>query len=91
LHSNLVAPYIDRLGSPTLRARLMPGIVAGDTILAIAMTEPGGGSDLRAVQTRAIRDGDGGRLSGTKTYISNGILSDAIVVVARCRDLPGEP
>ncbi|KAA9018238.1 acyl-CoA dehydrogenase family protein [Sphingobium limneticum] len=91
LHSNLVAPYIDRLGSPTLRARLMPGIVAGDTILAIAMTEPGGGSDLRAVQTRAIRDGDGWRLSGTKTYISNGILSDAIVVVARCRDLPGEP
>lgn len=91
LHSNLVAPYIDRLGSPMLRRRLMPGIVAGTTILAIAMTEPGGGSDLRAVRTRAVRDGDGWRLSGTKTYISNGIVSDAIVVVARCRDMPGEP
>lgn len=91
LHSNLVAPYIDRLGSPMLRRRLMPGIVAGSTILAIAMTEPGGGSDLRAVQTRAVRDGEGWRLSGTKTYISNGIVSDAIVVVARCRDVPGEP
>lgn len=91
LHSNLVAPYVDALGSPALRDRLMPRLIGGDIILAIAMTEPGGGSDLRAIETRAIRDGDGWRLSGTKTYISNGLLSDAIVVAARCRDLPGEP
>lgn len=91
LHSNLVAPYIDALGSPALRDRLMPAIIGGEIILAIAMTEPGGGSDLRAIQTRAIRSEKGWRLSGTKTYISNGVLSDAIVVAARCRELPGEP
>lgn len=91
LHSNHVAPYVDSLGSLTLRDRLMPAIVSGHAILAVAMTEPGGGSDLRAIQTKALRDGSGWRLSGTKTYISNGILSDAIVVAARCKELAGEP
>lgn len=83
LHSNLAAPYIAKLGAPALRDRLMPKIVAGQTILAIAMTEAGGGSDLRAIRTRAVRDGDGWRLNGAKTYISNGILADAVVVAAR--------
>jgi acyl-CoA dehydrogenase len=86
LHSNLVAPYIDTLGTPTLRDRLMPRIVAGETILAIAMTEASGGSDLRAIHTRAVRERDGWRLNGAKTYISNGILSDAMVVAARIGD-----
>lgn len=83
LHSNLVAPYIAKLGVPALRDRLMPKVIAGQTILAIAMTEAGGGSDLRANRTRAVRDGEGWRLNGAKTYISNGILADAMVVAAR--------
>ena len=83
LHSNLVAPYIAALGSPALRDRLMPRVVRGETILAIAMTEADGGSDLRAMRTRAVREGDGWRLTGAKTYISNGILADAVVVAAR--------
>ena len=83
LHSNLVAPYIAKLGVPALRDRLMPKVIAGQTILALAMTEAGGGSDLRAIRTRAVRDGEGWRLNGAKTYISNGILADAMVVAAR--------
>ena len=83
LHSNLAAPYIAKLGVPALRDRLMPKVIAGQTILAIAMTEAGGGSDLRAIRTRAVRDGEGWRLNGAKTYISNGILADAMVVAAR--------
>jgi acyl-CoA dehydrogenase len=83
LHSNLVAPYIAALGTPALQGRLMPRVVSGETILAIAMTEAGGGSDLRAIRTRAVREGDGWRLTGAKTYISNGILADAVVVAAR--------
>lgn len=91
LHSNLVAPYIDKLGSEALRKRLMPAIVDGTTILAIAMTEAGGGSDLRSIRTTAVRDGNGWRLNGAKTYISNGILSDAMVVAARCDGADGGP
>jgi acyl-CoA dehydrogenase len=86
LHSNLAAPYIDALATSALRARLMPKIVAGETILAIAMTEAGGGSDLKAIRTRAVREGAGWRLNGSKTYISNGLLSDAMIVVARSGD-----
>ncbi|WP_334184690.1 acyl-CoA dehydrogenase family protein [Novosphingobium sp.] len=89
LHSNLVAPYIAKLGVAALRDRLMPKIVAGQTILAIAMTEAGGGSDLRAIQTKAARDGEGWRLNGAKTYISNGILADAVVVAARTGEARG--
>ncbi|MFT4054560.1 MAG: acyl-CoA dehydrogenase family protein [Novosphingobium sp.] len=83
LHSNLVAPYIATLGTAELRDRLMPQAVSGEAILAIAMTEPGSGSDLRAVRTHAVREAGGWRLNGTKTYISNGILADAVVVIAR--------
>lgn len=86
LHSNLVAPYIDKLGTSALRSRLMPKIVSGETILAIAMTEAASGSDLRAVRTKAVRDGAGWRINGAKTYISNGLLSDAMVVVAQTGD-----
>ncbi|MBO9723825.1 MAG: acyl-CoA dehydrogenase family protein [Novosphingobium sp.] len=89
LHSNLVAPYIAKLGVAALRDRLMPKIVAGQTILAIAMTEAGGGSDLRAIRTRAVRDEEGWRLNGAKTYISNGILADAVVVAARTGEARG--
>ncbi|MBP7337096.1 acyl-CoA dehydrogenase family protein [Niveispirillum sp.] len=83
LHSNLVAPYIDALGTPAQRERILPGCVSGDTILAIAMTEPGAGSDLAGMRTRAEDKGDHWLLNGAKTYISNGFLADLIIVAAR--------
>lgn len=83
LHSDLVAPYIHKLGTEEQKARFMPGVISGETILAIAMTEPSTGSDLAGMKTRAVKQGDHWLLNGSKTYISNGILSDVIVVAAR--------
>jgi acyl-CoA dehydrogenase len=83
LHNDLVAPYIAELGSEEQKARFMPGIVSGETILAVAMTEPSTGSDLAGIRTSAVRHGDHWLLNGAKTYISNGILGDLIVVAAR--------
>jgi len=72
-----------KLGTEEQQARFMPGIVSGDTILAVAMTEPSTGSDLAGMKTRAVKHGDHWLLNGAKTYISNGILSDLVVVAAR--------
>ena len=83
LHSDLVAPYIHKLGSEEQKDRFMPGIVSGETILAVAMTEPSTGSDLAGMKTRAVDKGDHWLLNGAKTYISNGILGDLVVVAAR--------
>jgi alkylation response protein AidB-like acyl-CoA dehydrogenase len=83
LHSDLVAPYIAKLGTDEQKDRFMPGIVSGETILAVAMTEPSTGSDLAGLKTRAVDMGDHWLLNGAKTYISNGILGDLIVVAAR--------
>jgi alkylation response protein AidB-like acyl-CoA dehydrogenase len=83
LHSNLVAPYIAKLGTDEQKARFMPGIVSGEKILAVAMTEPGTGSDLAGMKSRAVDMGDHWVLNGSKTYISNGILADIVVVAAR--------
>lgn len=83
LHSNLVAPYIAKLGNDEQRDRLMPGIVSGEKILAVAMTEPSTGSDLAGIRTHAEEKGDHWLLNGAKTYISNGIISDVVVVAAR--------
>ena len=83
LHNDLVAPYIATLGNDEQKARFMPGIVSGETILAVAMTEPGTGSDLAGMKTHAVDMGDHWLLNGSKTYISNGILSDVVVVAAR--------
>ncbi len=83
LHNDLVAPYIATLGNDEQKARFMPGIVSGETILAVAMTEPSTGSDLAGMKTNAIDMGDHWLLNGSKTYISNGILSDLVVVAAR--------
>src|SRR3546814_3792455 len=68
--------------SSDLKDRLMPGIVSGEKILAVAMTEPGTGSDLAGMKARAEEKDDHWLLNGTKTYISNGILSDVVVVAA---------
>jgi acyl-CoA dehydrogenase len=83
LHSALVAPYVAKLGTDAQQRKYMPGIVSGETILAVAMTEPGTGSDLAAIKTRAEDQGDHWLLNGAKTYISNGILADLVVVAAR--------
>ncbi len=83
LHSRLVGPYIGRLGSEELKQRLLPKCISGETILGIAMTEPGAGSDLAGIQTRAQRDGEDWIVNGSKTFISNGINGGAFVVAAR--------
>lgn len=83
LHSDIVAPYIASYGTEEQKAYWLPKCVSGEVILAIAMTEPGAGSDLAAMRTRAVRDGDYYILNGSKTFISNGILADVVVVAAK--------
>jgi alkylation response protein AidB-like acyl-CoA dehydrogenase len=83
LHNDIVAPYLVSLGSPEQQQRWLPGFAAGDLIGAIAMSEPGAGSDLAGVRTHAERDGDDWILSGSKTFISSGINSDLVIVVTR--------
>ncbi len=83
LHSRLVGPYIGGLGNDEQKARWLPGCVSGEKILAVAMTEPGAGSDVAGMRTKAEDKGDHFVLNGSKTYISNGILADLVVVAAR--------
>src|SRR5262249_5197867 len=83
LHSNLVAPYIAALGNDEQRQRWLPGAVAGEKILAIAMTEPAAGSDLAGMKSTAVDCGDHWLLNGSKTYISNGQIADLVIVAAR--------
>lgn len=83
VHNDIVIPYFLRYGTPTQQARWLPGLTSGALVGAIAMTEPGAGSDLVGIQTSAMRDGDAYILNGQKTFISNGILSDVVIVVAR--------
>lgn len=83
LHSRLCAPYIGVLGSEEQKARFLPGCVSGETILGIAMSEPGAGSDVAGIRTRAEQYDDGWVLNGSKTYISNGINGDLFIVAAR--------
>ncbi|MEM8983779.1 MAG: acyl-CoA dehydrogenase family protein [Pseudomonadota bacterium] len=83
LHNRLVGPYIGELGSEEQKARWLPDCASGKKILAIAMTEPGAGSDVAGIRTRAEDKGDHWLLNGSKTYISNGILADLVIVAAR--------
>jgi acyl-CoA dehydrogenase len=83
LHSMIVAPYIAELGTEEQRLRLLPPAARGEAILAIAMSEPAAGSDLAGLRTRAEDRGDHWLLNGSKTYISNGMQADTIVVAAR--------
>lgn len=83
LHSDIVAPYIEAFGSEELKLRYLPRSVSGECILAIAMTEPNTGSDLAALRTTAIADGDDFVLNGTKTFITNGQICDAVLVAAK--------
>jgi alkylation response protein AidB-like acyl-CoA dehydrogenase len=83
LQNDVVAPYLLRLATDEQKRRWLPGFCSGEIITAIAMTEPGTGSDLRGIRTSARRDGDAWILNGAKTFITNGIMADLVIVVAR--------
>ncbi|SAL14901.1 Acyl-CoA dehydrogenase [Caballeronia choica] len=83
LHSDIIAPYVNRLGTEEQKRRWLPGICAGETILAVGITEPGGGSDVKACRTTAVRDGDEFVINGSKTFISNGMSADMIMLVCK--------
>ncbi|MFE6871052.1 acyl-CoA dehydrogenase family protein [Kitasatospora sp. NPDC057692] len=83
LHNDIIGPYLTSLATEEQKRRWLPGFCTGELITAIAMTEPGTGSDLQGIRTRAVDHGDHFLLNGAKTFISNGILADLVVVVAR--------
>jgi alkylation response protein AidB-like acyl-CoA dehydrogenase len=83
LHNDVVAPYLLKLTSEEQKQRWLPGFCTGELITAIAMTEPGTGSDLQGIKTRAVKQGDHYVLNGSKTFITNGINSDLVIVVAQ--------
>jgi alkylation response protein AidB-like acyl-CoA dehydrogenase len=83
LHNDIIGPYLTDLTTEEQKRRWLPGFCNGELITAIAMTEPGAGSDLQGIRTTAVRDGDSYVLNGQKTFISNGILADLVIVVAR--------
>ena len=83
LHNDVVAPYLLDLTTEQQKQRWLPGFCSGEIITAIAMSEPGAGSDLQAIKTTARRDGSDYIVNGSKTFITNGILSDLVIVVAK--------
>lgn len=83
LQSEIVAPYLLNYGTEAQKAHWLPRMVKGEVIVAVAMTEPGAGSDLASIRTRAVRDGDDYLISGQKTFISSGQLADLVVVATR--------
>ncbi len=83
IHANIVMPYLLHIGTPAQRERWLPAMASGETIGAIAMTEPGAGSDLAAMKTRASRTESGWRLDGSKLFITNGQLADLVIVCAK--------
>jgi alkylation response protein AidB-like acyl-CoA dehydrogenase len=83
VHTDIIVPYLSSLATDEQKRRWLPGCVSGEIITAIAMTEPGAGSDLQGIRTHAVDKGDYYVLNGSKTFISNGINSDLVIVVAR--------
>ncbi|WP_067572196.1 acyl-CoA dehydrogenase family protein [Nocardia acidivorans] len=83
LHNDVIAPYLLELANDEQKQRWLPGFCSGEIITAIAMTEPGTGSDLQGIKTRAVKDGDDWILNGSKTFITNGINADIVIVVAQ--------
>ena len=83
VHNDINGQYLKRLASPGQSERWLPGYCSGELITAIAMSEPGAGSDLQGITTSAVRDGDHYVLNGQKTFISNGLMADLVIVVAR--------
>ena len=83
VHTDIIVPYISSLGTDEQKQRWLPGCVSGDLVTAIAMTEPGAGSDLQGIRTSAVDAGDHYVVNGSKTFISNGIMADLVIVVCR--------
>ncbi|MGN6162830.1 MAG: acyl-CoA dehydrogenase family protein [Marmoricola sp.] len=83
VHTDIIVPYLSSLANEEQKQRWLPGCVTGELITAIAMTEPGAGSDLQGIRTTAVDKGDHYVLNGSKTFISNGINADLVIVVAR--------
>jgi len=83
IHANIVAPYIDNIGTQAQRDKWLPDMVTGDVVTALGMTEPSAGSDLAALRTKATKNGDGYVLNGSKVFITNGIHADMVVVAAK--------
>ncbi len=83
LHSDICMPYLKAFATHEQKEKYLTGAIAGETLLAIAMTEPGTGSDLANIQTKAIRDGDHYVINGAKTFISNGQICDLVIVVVK--------
>lgn len=82
IHSNIVAPYIEHFGTEEQKQQWLPKMVSGEAVGALAMTEPGAGSDVQAIRTNAVRDGDDWVLNGSKIFITNGIHADVVIVAA---------
>lgn len=83
LHSDIVVPYIESYAAEDLKKKYLPGCVSGDIVAAVAMTEPDAGSDLAGMKTAAVEEGDEVIINGSKTFISNGINADVVVLAAR--------
>ncbi len=83
VHTDMASPHLHRAGTPEQKARHMPGVTSGRSVAAVAITEPGAGSDVAGIRTRARRDGDAWVLDGTKLFITNGVHGDLFFVAAR--------
>ncbi|MSY86108.1 MAG: acyl-CoA dehydrogenase, partial [Actinobacteria bacterium] len=79
IHADITAPYIVAMGTEEQKQRWLPGVASGEILLAIGMTEPSGGSDLAALKTSAVKDGDDWVINGSKTFITNGYSADLII------------
>jgi acyl-CoA dehydrogenase len=89
VHTDMSSPWLTRYGTDAQKRRYLPGIVSGETVCALGITEPGTGSDMASITTRAVRDGDHYRLTGSKIFITNGVYGDLYFVAARTS--PGTP
>jgi acyl-CoA dehydrogenase len=83
VHTDMAGPHLVSSGTPEQLERWLPGVLAGETILSIAVTEPDAGSDVAGIRTSAVVDGDGWRINGTKTFITNAVYGDLTIVAAR--------
>jgi acyl-CoA dehydrogenase len=88
VHTDMASPHLYWTGSEALKEKYLPAICRGEALTAIAVTEPGGGSDVAAIRTRAVRDGDHYVLDGSKMFITNGVLADIYFVAARIQESP---
>lgn len=83
LQNDVIPPYLMKLTTPEQKARWLPGVISGETICALALSEPSAGSDLKGIRTTARRDGDEWVIDGSKTFITNGILADLVIVACK--------